>query len=106
MVQFQETVILNKSMIDVNQDQSVKHAFLLYKNQVMMADMSLYGTTDKMKEAYIKSMFEALFFVLSYDTMVMSFDLKNPSKEVLNRLKCIMVLHLEQTTDVLIQILS
>ena len=32
MVQYQDTIILNRSIIAANQEQMVKHAFLTYKN--------------------------------------------------------------------------
>ena len=72
----------------------------------MVADLTLYGDSDKVREQNVKAMLDSLFFQLSFDVMVKAFELKNPSKEVVARLKAIMVSHLEQTTDVLIQVLS
>lgn len=39
MVQYQETVILNKNLVNQNQEQTVKHSFLAYKTAVMSSEL-------------------------------------------------------------------
>lgn len=77
----------------------------------MLYELDLFGPSES-KVAYtnIQNMFESQFFNISFDKMATNYALaagqKTAFTEILQRVKAISEIHLENTTDVLIFVLS
>lgn len=82
MVQYQDVVIFNNSLISaVNWEQTMKHAFLTYKNSITANKLSLYavdwqGTGDEEPSldaklnANLTTMLNKLVFEVSFDSFI------------------------------------
>ena len=74
----------------------------------MEVDLNLYGQNDsKQQLTNMQEMFESLFFNLNLELLMKRLTNKSTQPDILHgRIKSMVELHLDNTTDVLIQVMS
>lgn len=84
----------------------MKHTFLIYKNTLMQADLELFSQTRNPLQN-VQVVMSELFYQVTFDRLADFMEVRtNPGKEKMLRFKHMCTLHLESTTDVLIQFLA
>ena len=98
---------MSSDLLNQNQEQTVKCAFLAYKTAVISTDLIFYGEKRQTQMENIQKMFNYLFFKLSYKELKANlWNQKKLSDPKLLRFRQVCETHLNQITDVFIQIIS
>lgn len=107
MLQYQSILIFNKDLLTRNHEGTFNIVLGQYKQQIMRLSLEIFGEvgTKTYDSNLIKTVHD-LFYSISLDRLLARIDPKQRSEDVLNKLLNFAKIHLESTTDVVIQLLS